>query len=378
MSEPKPLNSTAELFSALLKDMLVFVHKTGFLTLLYVKRLLNTLAGTYTQMKLLPGALMAFCRKERRAILAKYSQIRAFFAKEGLRGGLAILMASFFSRFFSKSRFNHATAIAGLLIVFIMIPFWTSRSAALWENDAVSGVSLLSSAPAAGSERPVTFETTRSVHNAVPSVELNAYNISSQAENSAPSVVSSSVSASTASTASAASSSNKSDASSSKGTAKAKKKNSKYVSADAEKGLQSKPFSSSVHFSGDPFSFPQCVWYAWGRTRAVTGVSLRFKSGMSWSAYNWLDAVKQTSEVRVVRDLNAVRANSVAVFSHSSNGGGHVLFIESVNRSDSGKPISVTISESHWNTIYPHEITLSWSEFLSRSHGSLEGYIYVG
>lgn len=132
-------------------------------------------------------------------------------------------------------------------------------------------------------------------------------------------------------------------------------------------------------YEGDPFDDPQCVWYVWGRVKAVTGISLEFSTDSGRSANQWLSRVVENSRVRVVRDPDAVRENSIAVFSDGGEGNGHTLFVEQVLRSDSGNPRKIVFSEANWgSTKDPAQKELSWSAFRERSHGSLMGYIYVG
>lgn len=132
------------------------------------------------------------------------------------------------------------------------------------------------------------------------------------------------------------------------------------------------------NYSGDPFKYPQCVWYVWGRTKAVTGVSLEFKSDSGRSAKNWLSYIVQANGIKVVKNPDAVRANAIAVFGHGGEGNGHVVFIENVIIDSHGNPSRVVISESNWGSQRkPSQKTMSWDEFRDRSDGSLKGYIYL-
>jgi surface antigen len=136
--------------------------------------------------------------------------------------------------------------------------------------------------------------------------------------------------------------------------------------------------TTTANYSNDPFQYPQCVWYVWARAKAVNGTALEFIEDSSRDAKNWLKIVSQTDGVKVVSDKNAVRTNAIAVFSKGGEGNGHVVFIEKVVTSKSGKPLSVTISESNWGpSKKPSVKTLSWGEFRSRSSNSLIGYIYL-
>lgn len=131
-------------------------------------------------------------------------------------------------------------------------------------------------------------------------------------------------------------------------------------------------------YSNDPFRYPQCVWYVWARVKAVNGISLQFKDSSGRNAKNWFNLIVQTNGVQVVRDKTAIEPDCIAVFSRGGEGNGHVLFVENVVRTSSGKPISVTFSESNWGASKkPSTKTLSWGAFLSRSYGSLIGYIYL-
>lgn len=132
------------------------------------------------------------------------------------------------------------------------------------------------------------------------------------------------------------------------------------------------------NYVGDPFADPQCVWYVWGRVKAVTGLSLEFNTDSGRSANQWLSQVVENSRVHVVRDPNAVRADSIAVFSHGGEGNGHALFVEQVTHTGDGTPGQVVFSESNWGSSKaPVQKMLSWSAFRERSRGSLMGYIYV-
>ncbi len=131
-------------------------------------------------------------------------------------------------------------------------------------------------------------------------------------------------------------------------------------------------------YEGDPFEDPQCVWYVWGRVKAVTGVALEFDTDSGRSARYWLSRVVPTEAVRIVRDPEAVRSNSVAVFSHGGGGDGHVVYVESVSHYSDGTPKSVVFSEDNWGRAKrPVQKTASWQEFRWRSSGSLIEYIYV-
>lgn len=132
------------------------------------------------------------------------------------------------------------------------------------------------------------------------------------------------------------------------------------------------------NYSGDPFKYPQCVWYVWGRAKAVTGVSLQFKSDSGRSAKNWLSYIAQTGGIKVVKNPDAVRENAIAVFGHGGEGNGHVVFIENVITDSHGNPDRIVISESNWGSQRkPSQKTMSWDEFRNRSDGSLKGYIYL-
>lgn len=145
---------------------------------------------------------------------------------------------------------------------------------------------------------------------------------------------------------------------------------------NAKKSANVKPLAGN--YSGDPFQYPQCVWYVWGRAKAVTGVSLKFKTDSGRSAKNWLNRIVQTNGISVVKNPDAIRANSIAVFSHGGDGNGHVVFIENVTTDKQGNPRKIVISESNWGSQYkPSQKVMSWSEFRDRSNGSLKGYIYL-
>lgn len=135
---------------------------------------------------------------------------------------------------------------------------------------------------------------------------------------------------------------------------------------------------TEANYKGDPFSYPQCVWYAWARAKETTGISLRFKSDYNRSAKYWLNMVAEIGSVSVVKDPQAVRANSIAVFLRGGNGNGHVAYVENVKTGKNGKPKSVVISESNWGSSKrPSQKSMSWDEFINRSNGSLAGYIYL-
>lgn len=86
----------------------------------------------------------------------------------------------------------------------------------------------------------------------------------------------------------------------------------------------------------------------------------------------------QGAGVTAVYNKNAIKPHSIAVFRDGGDGDGHVLFVESVQRYDSGTPERVTFSESNWGKdTTPSQKTLSWNAFLTRSDGSLNGYIYL-
>lgn len=155
------------------------------------------------------------------------------------------------------------------------------------------------------------------------------------------------------------------------------KTNTAKVSKTANiKKVNIKPLAGD--YSGDPFQYPQCVWYVWGRAKAVTGVSLKFKTDSGRSAKNWLNRIVQTNGISVVKNPDAVRENSIAVFSSGGDGNGHVVFVEKVVTDKRGNPSRVVISESNWGSQRkPSQKTMSWSEFKGRSNGSLKGYIYL-
>jgi surface antigen len=134
--------------------------------------------------------------------------------------------------------------------------------------------------------------------------------------------------------------------------------------------------TSLADYSNDPFKYPQCVWYVWARAKGASGIALQFSADFSRDAKNWLNLVKQTNGIQVVHDKNAIQPNSIAVFSVGGKGYGHVVYIENVVKSSNGKIKTVTISESNWGkSKSPSTKTLSWSEFITRSNGSLIGYI---
>lgn len=133
----------------------------------------------------------------------------------------------------------------------------------------------------------------------------------------------------------------------------------------------------AVDYTGNPFHYPQCVWYVWGRAKAVTGVALQFKTNFGRSAKRWLSQIKITDGVAVNRDPKAIKPQSIAVFSQGGEGNGHVLFVEDVLTDKNGNPYQVVISESNWGTNKPQQKKIQWNEFLARSNGSLEGYIYL-
>lgn len=161
----------------------------------------------------------------------------------------------------------------------------------------------------------------------------------------------------------------------------APKKNEPIKTAPSTKTIKAKKSTktintSTANYANDPFKYPQCVWYVWARVKAATGIVLQFNNNFNRNAKNWLNIVKQTNGIQIVRDKNAIQPNSIAVFSVGGRGDGHVVFIENVVKSSSGKIKTVTISESNWGASKsPSTKTLSWDEFVSRSNGSLIGYI---
>lgn len=359
MSEPETHSELLSSVSSLLRELFLFVHKTGFRTLIYARRLINALARTYAASATLPTLLKGFCRRQRRAILARFTALQDYFAKEGFRGGLALFFTGVFSQLTTRSKFNHATAISGLLVLFIMIPFWTSRSAAYWDENNANAV------------MNMTVSSVALQNDGCPESTPALLSVSSAFQP-----------ASTAASFAAASSSQQNSAETAQSEKNKTDKKSSDNSQNSSSSKAAKPVkkvSAKARFSGDPFAFPQCVWFAWGRAREVTGISLQFKSDGGRSAKNWLNMVSQRNGVKVVHDPKAVRANALAVFSRGGGGNGHVLFIESVRTNSKGNPVSVTISESNWGSNrLPHEETMSWDEFSSRSKGSLKGYIYLG
>lgn len=101
--------------------------------------------------------------------------------------------------------------------------------------------------------------------------------------------------------------------------------------------------SDSYKASANPYAKPtekgsgysgQCTWYAWGRTREVTGIELPW----SGAAYKWIEAAESAG---YAVDMSP-SANSIAVWQIDPLNG-HVAFVESV-RGD-----SVTFSQSNWS-----------------------------
>jgi Surface antigen len=94
-------------------------------------------------------------------------------------------------------------------------------------------------------------------------------------------------------------------------------------------------FNSPAYTSSNPYSSPNCTWYAWGRAKEVTGVSLP----TSWGdAGDW-----PVSSSSIPKD------NSIAVWTDA--GAGHVAYVESVNVSAGTMTISEANYDSEHNTL---------------------------
>lgn len=285
--------------------------------------------------------------------------------QEGLTGALRVLSGWGLSSFsHGKRNFRLATPIACLFAIVLTSVFWTSYGLALDSDPADSSLSVsISSAVRQTFPRSSLAPSSSAVSSDIPLDDTDDPDTDADAGVSVNSSSQQSVNSQQSSSAPASS---------------AKAAGSSSSSSSTSSAISHAIVNPTVgNYHGDPFGRPECVWYAWGRAKEVTGVSLEFKSNSGRSARYWLNQVVQGDGVKVVLNKNAVRSHSLAVFRHGGEGNGHVLFIEDVRYHSDGTPRSVVISESNWDTRSPNQKVLSWDDFLNRSDGSLEGYIYL-
>lgn len=97
-----------------------------------------------------------------------------------------------------------------------------------------------------------------------------------------------------------------------------------------------------------------CNWYANGRFWEVYGIPLpHFQESANkqfFGVETYLDTADQYDELLAIRDVKDIRSNSIVVksaYPSNPSGGGHVAFIEYVERDYNGKPINIFYTEAN-------------------------------
>ena len=102
--------------------------------------------------------------------------------------------------------------------------------------------------------------------------------------------------------------------------------------------LKNKPYYRSENIYSGVYT-GQCTWYAHGRFREVTGISLGNKADAKW----WLNAQRDNPKVSIVDGADNITSPAIAVSVLGRFG--HVVFIEHVVRNEQGDPITVYFTE---------------------------------
>ncbi len=132
---------------------------------------------------------------------------------------------------------------------------------------------------------------------------------------------------------------------------------------------------NSVNYAGQSrFEAGECTWYCYGRAQEKLGITIDVPPRGYGDAKNWLnpDYVKN---FQISHDVNAIRANSIAVSNIGSHG--HVMFIEEVIGD------KVYFSEANWDIVDDGVVGakdgiikyLNVSDFINQR--SIEGYVYL-
>lgn len=88
----------------------------------------------------------------------------------------------------------------------------------------------------------------------------------------------------------------------------------------------------------NPFSSPQCTWYAWKRMKEATGLEITFDSG-SRNGGDWFTRANNVDKF-AKQDPKKSLEKTIACYSGGDDGYGHVSFIESVD--ETAKTVKVT------------------------------------
>jgi len=118
--------------------------------------------------------------------------------------------------------------------------------------------------------------------------------------------------------------------------------------------------TSSAHYKAPVNTFPQlqCTWYAFGRMREVTGVTLQFNQSSGRHAKKWINMVMNC------KIDNNLQEKCVGVTQQGGSGNGHVVFVEGIENgyvyytdSNAGNSLKVKrLSVNAFKTRYTHYI----------------------
>jgi hypothetical protein len=126
-----------------------------------------------------------------------------------------------------------------------------------------------------------------------------------------------------------------------------------------------------------------CNWYADGRFWEVYGIPIPHFDEI-FSTTKYLDGAEKYDEFTVIRDVNAIKPNAIAVYIPTTpDSTPHVLFVEYIERSADGKPKDVYFTEANADNPtgrYRHGIDgavkmLSFDSFINRGKQRCIGFI---
>jgi surface antigen len=132
---------------------------------------------------------------------------------------------------------------------------------------------------------------------------------------------------------------------------------------------------------GNPFTAPNCTWYAWGRAKEKYNKSITFKQNSGRDADKWYGNGTNglVSNCTLESSTWTPTADVIACFeSTGSNSGGHVVFIEAVRTAADGT-MNIFFTDDYDGDSAPGylvEKTLSAFKTLY-SNLSLQGYLLV-